>query len=286
MQWINEEIQAHAPHKISIAEDLQSNEWLVKDTGAGGAGFNSQWDSNFVHPVRTALITGDDAFRDLNAVCDALKYQYNGDAFKRIVYTESHDEVANGKARVPEEIWPGNSLSWYAKKRSTLGAACVFTAPGIPMIFQGQEFLEDKWFDDTDPLDWHRADELQGLVQLYTDLIHLRRNSQGFSKGLTGQFVDTYHVDHHNKLLAYHRWAEDGGPGDSVVVILNFANNTLQDYRLSFPAAGEWLLRFDSHFAAYDDSFEGQVSGNVTTADDSQEAVLAIAPYSALIYSQ
>ncbi|MAU01449.1 MAG: 1,4-alpha-glucan branching protein [Anaerolineaceae bacterium] len=286
MQWINEEIQAHAPHKISIAEDLRGNEWLVKSTSAGGAGFSSQWDSNFVHPIRTALITGDDAFRDLNAVCAALKYQYNGDAFKRVIYTESHDEVANGKARVPEEIWPGHSLSWYAKKRSTLGAACVFTAPGIPMIFQGQEFLEDKWFDDKDPLDWHRADELQGLVQLYTELIHLRRNSQGFSKGLTGQFIDTYHVDHNNNLLAYHRWAEQGGPGDSVVVILNFANNTLHDFRLNFPAAGEWQLRFDSHFAAYDASFEGQVSGNVTAADGSREAVIAIAPYSALIYSQ
>ncbi len=45
------------------------------------------------------------------------------------------DEVANGKARVPEEIWHGNAASWYSKKRSTLGAALVFTAPGIPMIF-------------------------------------------------------------------------------------------------------------------------------------------------------
>jgi 1,4-alpha-glucan branching enzyme len=33
---------------------------------------------------------------------------------------------------------------WYARKRSTLAAAMVFTAPGIPMLFQGQEFLEGK----------------------------------------------------------------------------------------------------------------------------------------------
>jgi 1,4-alpha-glucan branching enzyme len=86
-------------------------------------------------------------FRDLEAVKTALYAKYDGDAFKRVVYTESHDEVANGKARVPEEIWPGNSHHWFAKKRSTMGAVLVFTAPGIPMIFQGQEFLEDKWFD-------------------------------------------------------------------------------------------------------------------------------------------
>ena len=108
MQWINEEIQAQAPEKITIAEDLQNNEWLVKETGAGGAGFGSQWDSQFVHSVREAIITNDDEFRDLDAVCTALAHTYDGDAFKRVVYTESHDEVANGKARVTEEIWPGN----------------------------------------------------------------------------------------------------------------------------------------------------------------------------------
>ena len=85
----------------------------------------------------------------MHAVRDALEHRYDGDAFERVIYTESHDEVANGKARVPEEIWPGNADSYFAQKRSTLGAALVFTAPGIPMIFQGQEFLEDGSFTTT-----------------------------------------------------------------------------------------------------------------------------------------
>jgi 1,4-alpha-glucan branching enzyme len=60
----------------------------------------------------------------------------------------------------------------------------------------------------------------------------------------------------------------------------------VQDYRLNFPAAGEWHLRFDSHYGGYDASFEGQVSADVIVADDSQKAAIAIAPYSAIIYSQ
>jgi len=56
--------------------------------------------------------------------------------------------VTNGKAQVPYEIWAENPGSYFSKKRSTLGAALVFTAPGIPMIFQGQEFWEDEWFHD------------------------------------------------------------------------------------------------------------------------------------------
>lgn len=290
MQWINDEIAAYSPGDISIAEDLRGNEWLVKGTGAGGAGFGSQWDSEFVHPVRAALIAQDDAFRDLTAVADALRHTYDGDAFKRVVYTESHDEVANGKARVPEEIWPGNSLHEYAKMRSTLGAALVFTAPGIPMIFQGQEFLEDKWFSDTDPLDWSRAARLQGFVRLYRDLMRLRRNLDGRSKGLTGQHIDITHLNQDAKVLAYHRW-EAGGPGDSVVVVTNFSSAPVVDYAIGFPLPGPWSLAFDSHATFYDSTYKGQVSGDVVAEPgqfDAQPAGarVSIAPYSAIIYTR
>jgi 1,4-alpha-glucan branching enzyme len=135
LQWIHNDIRASQPWKITVAEDLQNNEWITKDTGSGGAGFGSQWDAAFVHPIRDAIIAANDADRDMWAVKDALYHGYNGDAVRRVIYTESHDEVANGHSRVPEEIWPGNAGSWFSRKRSTLGAALVFTAPGIPMIF-------------------------------------------------------------------------------------------------------------------------------------------------------
>lgn len=56
----------------------------------------------------------------------AIATIYNGDAFDRVIYTESHDEVANGRARLPEDINPGNAGSWFAQKRSVLGAVLVF----------------------------------------------------------------------------------------------------------------------------------------------------------------
>lgn len=290
MQWINEEVREFAPNHLTIAEDLKGNEWVVKDTGAGGAGFGSQWDPNFVHPVRTAIISNDDAFRDMEAVKNALYFKYDGDVFKRVVYTESHDEVANGKARVPEEIWPGNSHHWFAKKRSTMGAVLVFTAPGIPMIFQGQEFLEDKWFTDTEALDWEYAKAMEGIIYLYRDLARLRRNADGVSKGLTGQNINVYHVNQNDKVLAFHRWY-DGGPGDSVVVVMNMTANTVKDYTVGFPTVGHWSLRFDSHAAAYSPDYEGQVSGDVTAEDgeyDGQPAhgKVNLGPYTGLIFSQ
>ena len=169
MQSINVEIQQRFPKKIIIAEGMHKNAWVTKDVGAGGAGFNAQWDADFVHHVRRAIITPDDNLRNLAEVKEAVEHRYGPDAFTRTIYTESHDAIANGHARVPEEIWPGNAQSWFSRKRSTLGSALVFTSPGIPMIFEGQELLEDRFFQDKVPIDWSRAEKESGILK---ELIH------------------------------------------------------------------------------------------------------------------
>ncbi|MDX1413678.1 MAG: alpha-amylase family glycosyl hydrolase [Candidatus Promineifilaceae bacterium] len=282
MRWINDEIDGRQSWSLIIAEDLRRNELLTRPTGEGGAGFDSQWDDQFVHALRQAIITADDVDRDLEAVAQAVVARYNGDVFKRVIYTESHDEVANGKARVPEDIAPGAADSLYAKKRSVLGAALVFSAPGIPMIFQGQEFLESGWFDDHVPLDWQKARIHGGMVKLYRDLIHLRRNCDGQTRGLTGQKVEIVHLDNERKTLAFRRW-EFGGPGDDVVIVANFAH-TEQEINVPFPAEGLWRLRFNSDQAVYDPAF-----GDSSAADVVSGAVgvaVSVAPYAVHVYSQ
>ena len=290
LQAINTLVAQKFPGRITIAEDLQNNAWLTKDVGAGGAGFGAQWDSNFVHPIRQAVITPQDEQRSLAAIRDALCYRYNDDAFDRVIYSESHDEVANGKARVPQEVNPQDPQGWYAQKRSTLAAAMVFTAPGIPMLFQGQEFLEGGWFRDTVPLDWDQRDEFHGIVRLYRDLIRLRLNHDGLTRGLCGQFTQVYHLHDERKVIAYHRW-DKGGPADDVVVVANFFHEPQDGYVIGFPAAGTWKLRFNSDWQGYSEDFAGHPSADVVAEPGQYDglpfhAALSIGPYSALIFSQ
>lgn len=116
--------------------------------------------------MRGALIARWDEERRTAAVRNAIRGRYDdGHAFSRVIYTESHDEVANGRARLPHDIAPDDPGGWYARKRSTLGAVLVFTTPGIPMRFQGQEFLEDQWFRDDDPLDWGKKKRFAGILR-------------------------------------------------------------------------------------------------------------------------
>ena len=290
MQWINEEVHKRFPGKISIAESMHNNAWVTKDAGAGGAGFNAQWDSEFVNPVRQAVIIQDDSSRDLGAVCKAIAYRYDLDVFRRIIFTESHDEVANGRARVPEEIWPGRVDSWFSKKRSTLGAALVFTSPGIPMIFEGQEMLEDRWFQDEAPIDWTRAEGECGILNLYSDLIALRRNLSGVTAGLSGQNTHIFHFDNNDKIIAFHRW-DKPGPKDSSVVIVNMKNQFYDNYAIGFPRAGLWKTRFNSDSNYYDSKFTNHFSPNTEAHEGNFDGLpcsgkINIGPYTVVIFSQ
>ena len=290
LQWINSQVSQKYPGRITIAEDLQNYNWLTRDVGSGGAGFGSQWDAMFVHPIRQAVVTPEDEQRSLAAIRDALCYRYNDDAFDRVIYSESHDEVANGRARVPQEISPNDPKGWYARKRSTLAAAMVFTAPGIPMLFQGQEFLEGGWFRDTVPVDWDQKDEFHGIVRLYRDLIRLRLNHAGFTRGLCGQFTQVFHLNEESNVIAFHRW-DKGGPADDVVIVANFLNEPQDGYVIGFPAAGNWKLRFNSDWQGYNDDFGGHPSTDVDAEPGECDgfpfhAALSMGPYSVLIFSQ
>ena len=293
MQWINGEIGARQPWKITIAEDMQDNEWITKDIGPGGAGFGAQWGAGFMHATRSAVIAGDDAWRSMYSLRDAITQRYNTNAFQRVLYTESHDEVAQaaGQARVPELIWPGSADNFFAQKRSTLGAALVFTAPGIPMIFMGQEFLEWGSWSDARELDWSKTTRFAGIRNLYRDLIRLRRNWYDNTRGLKGHQINVHHVNDSNKRVACHRW-DRGGPRDDVVVVLNFANRSYPAYRIGLPRGGLWRVRFNGDWRGYSTVFTDQPSYDLwAMLGGNNDAMpfggdVSIGPYTALILSQ
>ena len=291
MGWINAEIDQTMPWKITIAEDLRGNASITGAVANGGQGFDAQWDSAFVYPVREALTTPHDADRDLPAVAAALTNSYNDDAFQRVIYTESHDEVANGKSRMPKEIMPGDAAHWFPKKRATLGAALVLTAPGVPMLFQGQEFLADGSFVDTEPLQWQHVEERRGLVHLYRDLIALRRNLHGTTPGLRGQHIHVFHVNNEAKVLAFARWDTGSEASQATLVLANFANQTHEAYAIGLPGPDHWQVRFNSDWRGYDDEFGDFDSFGMAAEEGPQDGYawrgsIGIAPYAVLILSR
>lgn len=290
MQEINNAVREQYPNKVIIAEDLHENALLTLETNDGGGGFHAQWCANFVHPVRHQLITPNDHDRDMIALKEAITYTFNNKAFERIIYTESHDEVSNGKARLPEEIWPQNADSWFSKKRSMLGAILVMTSPGIPMLFQGQEMLMDKWFTDQCPIDWNYKFNYNGIFKFYQDLTSLRRNLKNQTRGLRGESINVYHINQSDKVLAFHRWYH-GGPADDVIVIINFSNIHFPLYELGIPRPGEWIIRMNTDWKKYDYSFSTETETSVFSIQQPRDQLayscrIHLPPYTAMILSQ
>lgn len=294
LQDMNAIIKDQPSAKISIAEDLKDNAWIVKKDG-GGAGFDSQWASEFYWTVHDSVTASYDEQRNTWRVRDAIEHGYNEDAFSRVIYSESHDQVRpdRDRARLPEEISRGAADSWYAKKRSTLAAGIVLTSPGVPMLFQGQEFLTGGGWEPDIPIDWNRRSQFDGIFRLYRELIRLRRNWYDNTRGLQGHHVHVHHVNDSDKVIAYHRY-DRGGPGDDVVVAANLSSKRFDSYSLGFPAPGLWWCRFNSDAATYDGSF-GDFGGSHTTAAPTDagdpdhmpfRGSIGLAPYSLLVFSQ
>ncbi len=272
------------PYAMLIAEDVSGNEYITKPKADGGAGFSTQWEVNLPSVLHGVLDAVNDSDRSITAISNALSRYYNGDAFQRVVYSDSHDTAGNdGGARLSEEISPGKVDSVFARKRSLIASAIILTAPGIPMFLQGQEFMENGNFNDWKVLDWHKAKKFAGIVLAHKHMIALRRNVYGQTRGLVGQNFTVLHLNEDAKLLAYHRW-DQGGYGDDVVVIINFANQIQKDYVVNFPRPGIWQVRFNSDWKGYSQDFKDVGIDKVDINEVSGS--IEIGPYAVLILSQ
>ncbi|PYQ49139.1 MAG: 1,4-alpha-glucan branching protein [Acidobacteria bacterium] len=251
MQEITDAVEARQPWKITIAEDLDGDAALTARTSAGGAGFDAQWDASLGGAVRAALTQPDAAKVDLDAVAQAITGPLGSDPFARVIYVESHDEAK--ARRLPDAIAPGDAEGWHARKKSMLAAGVVFTAPGIPMLFQGYELLDWRPWSDVVPMDWSRAGRFAGHRRFHRDLIRARTNADGRTRGLCGSSVSVIGANPDTKVLAYHRW-DQGAGADDVVVIANFSGTTFPSYQVGLPYPGTWYVRINSDASVYSDA--------------------------------
>lgn len=276
---VNAEIHTNDSGRISIAEDVY-----------GAYGFDSAWDTSYPYAVTPVLTNTDDAGRDMAVIANSIQYnvRYGGPAGAgRVVFLEDHDVVGdlNGGSRLVTAIDPTTPNSYRARKLSTLGAAITMTAPGVPMIFQGQEMLENQSFDAGRLVDWSKTNTYSRIVQFYRDVIGARRDLRGDTPGLEGDQCGLLQVDNANKLVAFHRW-KSAAPNQDAMVIANFSDTTLTAYSLAFPAAGAWYVHVNSDSTNYGSDYQNDGSTVVMANGNPAVGLVTIGPYSALILSQ
>jgi 1,4-alpha-glucan branching enzyme len=219
---------------------------------------------------------GQGAYVGMSGIAMALWPTSFAHAWQTIPCVENHDIVKLGEQpRIPALADGSNARSWYARSRSRVATALLLAAPGIPQMFMGQEFLEDKqwcpeprtpahliWWDglvlgtDGTAVDPAMVDHLR----FTQDAVKLRCAQPA----LRGEGLNVFYTSDADRVVAFQRWVV--GQGNDVVVVTSLNESTWWGYQLGFPSAGRWVEAFNSD--AYDScnanglSVNPQVVGN------------------------
>jgi 1,4-alpha-glucan branching enzyme len=240
---------------------------IVTPVAGGGAGFDVLQHDGLRSAVRGAVqaaSAGQQAAVDMGAIAVALYPQGFAHGWQTVPCVENHDIVKVGTdQRIPYLADSSNRRSWYARSRSRFAMGILLTAPGIPQLFMGQEFLEDKqwsWDPESSNLIWWDGlntgvdPAMVNHLRFTQDLIRLRWNQPA----LRGDNANAFHCSDGNRVLAYHRWLE--GTGQDVVVVATLAETTWYNYGVGFPYPGSWAEIFNSD--VYDNWVNPIAAGN------------------------
>jgi 1,4-alpha-glucan branching enzyme len=240
---------------------------IIAPASQGGAGFDVVQHDALRGALRSAVGAasgGAQATVSMSAIAAVLYPPGLDHAWRAVTCVENHDLVMVGRSpRLPMLADSTDPQSWYARSRSRFATGVLLTAPGIPQIFMGQEFLEpNPW--NTEPngpdlLSWDGLNSSSDRVmadhlRFTQDLIRLR-NTQ---PALRTDNVHPFYASDGDRVLAFHRWVD--GVGQDVIVVASLAESTWWNYELGFPSGGFWQEVFNSD--VYDNWVNPWVAGN------------------------
>jgi 1,4-alpha-glucan branching enzyme len=290
LQNLTDTLRFEKPQALLIAEYWADQSAVLRPRSDAGAGFDSVVASRLRQSIRNVIAqasAGRNASVDLNPLAGDLYPPY-GASWRAVQHLENQDVVkidntTDRQPRVPALGDPTNSRSWYARSRSRVANGILFTVPGIPMLFMGQEFLEDKYWSDSpnyfsDTLIWWdglNADNVMtDHLRFIRELLAVRRSHPAFC----GDAINVFHVHNDNRVVAFHRWLP--GIGADVVVAISLREDTWWSYDLGFPLDGTWSEVFNSD--VYENWVNPSVAGNGGQINASGPSMHGL-PYSSTI---
>jgi 1,4-alpha-glucan branching enzyme len=266
-------LRAQHPGFLQIADYWDPDRQYPITQAPEGLGFDACSDDRLRIAVRNLLVAasaGEHAQLDFDAVAQAM-YPRVGFADSASIHAiEAHDLVRwdpDAKAacapRIAHMADPSAPHSRYACGRSRVAAGLLLTSPGIPLLFMGQEFLENKpWHDDIANvsqllISWDsitgKAREAVDYHRFMTALIALRRSQPALQ---AGHYLP-YHIHNDNRVFAFRRWLDEL---NDLVIVASLHEQPFYDYRIGMPRSGRWREIFNSDL--FQPSTDFQTTGN------------------------
>lgn len=288
LKQLNMMVGEDFPGALTIAEESTAWPGVSRPVYTGGLGFSMKWNMGWMNDT-LAYMQEDPVHR---------KYSHDKLTFGQVyAYSEnfvlpfSHDEVVHGKRSLLDKM-PGDTWQKFANLRLLM--AYQMTAPGKKLNFMGNEFGQEREWNESMSLDWHLLDESNsnaswhaGIQLTNQDLNHLYKrvdalydldfDQQGF------EWLECH--DSEQSIVSYVRRARDG---QFVMVVLNFTPVLREGYRLGVPAAGVYKELFNSDGACYGGSNQGNASGvqsePIAWTNQENSIAITVPPLSGVIF--
>jgi 1,4-alpha-glucan branching enzyme len=258
LQEMNATVYRHHPGVVTIAEESTAWPGVSRPTHLGGLGFGFKWNMGWMHDTLD-YIGRDPVYRGYhhNQLTFSLMYAFS----ENFVLPISHDEVVHGKGSLWTRM-PGDAWNKAANIRALL--AFMWAHPGKQLLFQGQEFGQEREWSESRSLDWHLLEEPlhAGIKALVGDMNRAYRSMpalwtmdvtpDGFS------WIDAN--DASGNVLSFLR--NGVGPDGKPVVmacIANFSGTPKPDYRVGLPFGGRWREVLNTDAQTYGGSGVGNL---------------------------
>lgn len=233
LQWFHDEIYKDVSFKpfYTIAEHIPQDPAIASPGGPT----NAAWYDSFYRQLSATTLgveqhgrqpfNTDEVLRVMDARNERFASPYSG-----VTYLSNHDEQ-----RVTYLLGTAaNTFDDAAFRRMKLGASLLLTAPGIPMIWMGEEFGQptDKSMEPR-PLQWEllKNEDNAGLHAHYRHLIRLRRENPALYSP-NYQPIASWQD---RGILAYKRWNDEG---NVVLVVANLKDAFGGDFSIGGDYAG------------------------------------------------
>jgi 1,4-alpha-glucan branching enzyme len=267
------------PSAVQIAEYWGNQRWRGVVAPPNGMAFDVGYDDRLRDSLREVIeqsTGGRSASVNFDRLRDSMYPPWGfPHAWQTLQYIENHDLLDNDhsggdkRPRIARLSDSTNARSWYARSRSRVATSLLLTAPGIPFLFMGEEFLEDKYWSDN-PARHDLAIYWAGLAadkhmsdfhRFARDLLWLRRKHPA----LRSEGTNIFYVHNDDRIFAFHRWIPNVGRDVLVVASLNESTFYNRSYKIGFPRGGHWHEVFNSD--VYDNWFNPVAQGNYGGVD-------------------
>ncbi|OQX72671.1 MAG: 1,4-alpha-glucan branching enzyme [Campylobacteraceae bacterium 4484_4] len=248
LRQLNTSVYGAFPDIVMIAEESTAWPMVTRPVDVGGLGFTFKWNMGWMHDSLKYFKT-DPIYRQYHHSQLTFSIWYAFD--EQFVLPLSHDEVVHMKGSLINKM-AGDTNQKFANLRALF--TYMMAHPGKKLLFMGGEFAQFAEWNYKQSLDWHLLafPNHKGIQKLVSDLNALYRREPALylydEKHQGFEWID-YHDVHHN-VIVFMRKGDD--EDETIIVVCNFSDTILDDYRIGVPYGERWQEIFNSQNLKYE----------------------------------